>query len=389
MKMTVLFISEVVPFPVNSGERIRTYGLLKIMSELNLNVIAVTGKSKNGTNELKEIRGVEYYPYDFYNEHHVKKAGIFQNISKDEAFIKHISNILTKTKVDFVFIDFSYRGQYIQFFKDKGLPVIYGTHNAQATIIRQKPADNLRGEISKRLHFLINKFHELNYFRKADALIVVSEGDLNYHASFIKKDKIYVIPNFLIESEYSDIQMEKEDNIIIMTANFKAFQNIYGLEWFIREVWDDELSGIFKLHLVGRDSKEVHEKLSKIYPMKNIIAIGEVGDIKPHLARARASIVPLLHGSGSRLKCLESMALKTILISTSKGAEGIEHDNSIIIADSPAEFKESLMNLSTNYADLCEKAFKIFSEKYSLEPNKKIFEHIIKEIISYNEISIW
>lgn len=379
MKMTVLFITEVVPFPVNSGERIRTYGLLKLMSELDLKVLAVVGNSKTGTDVLNEVNGVEYYPYDFFNDQHIKRAGNFINLMKDKNFIKFISGILTRHKVDFVFIDFSYRGQYIEFFKRKGLPVIYGTHNAQATIIKQKPANGIRGKISRRFHFLVNRIHEIKYFRKADALIVVSKNDYDYHASFINKNKIYIIPNFLIESEYNKLQVPKEDNII-MTANFKAYQNVFGLEWFIREVWDDELSGTLTLHLVGRDSKEVHEKLSKTYPMKNVIAIGEVQDIKPYLAEARASIVPLLHGSGSRLKCLESMALKTLLISTSKGAEGIEHDNSIITADSPSEFKNALLNLTNYDSVMSEKAYKIFIDKYSMEPNKEIFERIVNDI---------
>ena len=73
---------------------------------------------------------------------------------------------------------------------------------------------------------------------------------------------------------------------------------------------------------------------------KLIRALGEVDDMKPYIGKARATVVPLLHGSGTRLKCIESMALKTQLISTNVGAEGIEHEGSIIIADNPQIFKK-------------------------------------------------
>jgi glycosyltransferase involved in cell wall biosynthesis len=51
-------------------------------------------------------------------------------------------------------------------------------------------------------------------------------------------------------------------------------------------------------------------------------------------------IVPLLTGSGMRIKIIEAMALRKCIISTSKGAEGINYSDrkDIWIADTPEEF---------------------------------------------------
>ena len=76
------------------------------------------------------------------------------------------------------------------------------------------------------------------------------------------------------------------------------------------------------------------------------------------------------------------MALKTQLISTSKGAEGIEHNDSIIIADSPDEFKAALLKTLNREVDLTEKAYQAFMEKYSMTPNKAIFAEIIRKILN-------
>ena len=67
--------------------------------------------------------------------------------------------------------------------------------------------------------------------------------------------------------------------------------------------------------------------------------------MKPYIASAKATVVPLLHGSGTRLKCVESMALKTQIISTDLGAEGIEHEGSIITADDPYKFKSEILEV--------------------------------------------
>jgi hypothetical protein len=279
-----------------------------------------------------------------------------------------------------VYIDYLYYGQYIDFFRKKGIPVIYGTHNAQAVLINQRPAVSFRNRITKYVDYSVNRFHESHYFRKADALIVVSDHDKEYHADFVNRKKIYVIPNFLVEKEYLSLSAKKE-NYVLMTANFYAFQNTIGLEWFIKEVWDAELWNKTRLLLLGRGSQETLSKMKEKYDAPNVTAIGEVADLKPYISKALVSIVPLLHGSGSRLKCLESMALKTQLLSTTKGAEGIDHDNSIILADTSGDFKKELLKLIETKTDQTDKAYQAFMHQYSLEPNKVIFAQIVGHVV--------
>jgi glycosyltransferase involved in cell wall biosynthesis len=71
---------------------------------------------------------------------------------------------------------------------------------------------------------------------------------------------------------------------------------------------------------------------------------GYVPDIRPVVARSWVSVVPLRVGGGTRLKILESMALGTPVVSTSKGAEGLEvtHGENILIADDPRDFADSV-----------------------------------------------
>ena len=382
--MNLLFLSEIFPFPPNGGEKLRSFGLLRMMSELNLKVHAVTGNVPRNEPEQKLFPGILFYPYDFAKNKKLERVSRYRHLfSHENDLVTLINNILHEHSIDIAFIDYHFYGQYINIFRKKNIPVIYGTHNAQAELINQQPAISFKNSISRFLDYRVNRLHESFYFRKADALIVVSESDKKYHAKFIKENKIFVIPNFLIESMYSSYIGEKE-NYILMTANFRAFQNAYGLEWFIRDVWDQELSDKAKLLLVGLGSKEIYNKLAGKYMFSNIQPVGEVEELKPYIAKAIVSIVPLLHGSGSRLKCLEAMALKTQLVSTSKGSEGIEHNNSIILADSPQNFKNAILDVIDGNKDYTEKAYQAFRTRYSLEPNKSIFEGIINNLVKNN-----
>ena len=67
---------------------------------------------------------------------------------------------------------------------------------------------------------------------------------------------------------------------------------------------------------------------------------GRVDDVRTLIGGSAVSVVPLRKGGGTRLKILESMALGTPVVSTSKGAEGllVTPERDILIADTPDEF---------------------------------------------------
>jgi hypothetical protein len=377
--MNLLFITEISPFPINGGEKLRSYGILKLLSELNLNVHAIIGNFDDKEYAKYTLKGINITKYDYpgYNCKSLTRAKRLFN--PDKNLLQLASEIIDHEQIDVIYIDYLFYGQYIPYFKKLGLPVIYGTHNSQANLNYQRPAVSFKNRIRLTFDFLVNRFHEIYYFRKADALIVVSENDRNYHRRFFGNKNIYEIPNFLIDEDYKNVRPPKK-NHLIMAANFSAFQNYAGLEWFVNNVWDDELKKKTELHLVGVSSDTAYNELREKYPMDDIKAVGEVDDLKQYIAEARISVVPLLHGSGSRLKCLESMALETLLISTSKGAEGIDHNGSILIADTASEFKNCILQALEEKTNTAKNAREEYLKKYSLHANMKIFNQIVESI---------
>ena len=81
-----------------------------------------------------------------------------------------------------------------------------------------------------------------------------------------------------------------------------------------------------------------------------ITLTGRVEDIRPFIYRARVFVVPLLSGSGTRLKILEAMAMGIPVVTTSIGVEGIEavSGEHLWIADSPTEFTKAIVRLLCN-----------------------------------------
>jgi glycosyltransferase involved in cell wall biosynthesis len=92
-------------------------------------------------------------------------------------------------------------------------------------------------------------------------------------------------------------------------------------------------------------------------------------------------IVPLLSGSGMRVKILQAFALAKAVVSTKIGAEGIEcmDGENILIADSPEDFLSAIGKLVTDESlrkKIGRNSHRLFMEKYSSEK-------IAREVIGF------
>ena len=104
------------------------------------------------------------------------------------------------------------------------------------------------------------------------------------------------------------------------------------------------------------------------------------------MARSWLSVVPLRIGAGTRIKIIESLALGTPVVSTSKGAEGLEvdHGENILIADEPDEFARAVLNVLQNpglRAKLSSEGRRLVFEKYSSEVMGRKFNSLLDKIV--------
>ena len=374
---SILFITEISFYPVFGGERIRSYGILKILSQSFKKVYAITGL--NGENEevRKMFPNIDFHYFDFKSLSQNSK--LFPSNTCDEILTGLADRLIEAHDIRLAFIDYKYYGQYISPFTKKGLKVIYGTHNVQSRILKQKPANNIKEFVSLKLAYVMYSLHERRYLPRADRIIAVSSDDARRYQKYIPESKIVTLPNFIDEDMYLNPEIRKED-YIVMTANFFAYQNEVGIRWFLKYIWTEELSERTRLVLAGMGSKELFEQLNRNSTLTNVEVLGKLDDLKEVIRKAKVAIVPLLDGSGTRLKCIEAMALKTQVVSTSRGAEGIEHEGSILIADKPERFRIMILEVLDHKLDTTGRAFEVFRDKYSLSAGMKIFQSMVSEL---------
>ena len=77
---------------------------------------------------------------------------------------------------------------------------------------------------------------------------------------------------------------------------------------------------------------------------------GEVSNVSEFIGNKNIAVVPLLSGSGMRVKIVEALAFGKVVITTSLGVTGIPFDDgiNILIANTPTEFVEKIGMLETN-----------------------------------------
>jgi polysaccharide biosynthesis protein PslH len=120
--------------------------------------------------------------------------------------------------------------------------------------------------------------------------------------------------------------------------------------------------------LVGRDPTPTLVELARRTPGVEIT--GHVESIVPHLEEPCVVTLPIALGSGTRLKILEAFAVGRPVVSTAKGAEGIEalDGRHLLIREDPQSIANAVVELWTRpslRAGLCEDALDLVRTKYS------------------------
>ncbi|WOJ98286.1 glycosyltransferase [Congregibacter brevis] len=139
---------------------------------------------------------------------------------------------------------------------------------------------------------------------------------------------------------------------IVFVGSMYYAPNVSGAVWFCREVLPILRSSCavpISVNIVGFDPTSEVTQLNEIDLVR---VTGGVESLDPWYANADLAIAPIHFGSGSRIKILESIAMRTPVVSTTLGAEGLNltPEEDLLIADEPADFAKQCMRLISDPA---------------------------------------
>lgn len=398
--MKVLIITYRVPFPPNSGYPIVVYntikGLLKLGAEVTLFSLN-SGKHRVDVEDLNDsiFDEIRFHSYDLDTEVNVWGAffNIFSNKSynvsryfEDEA-AKQLENILKETAFDVIQFEGLFVVPYLDVVKaNSRAKLIYRAHNIEFEVWEKLAITERFTPRKKYLEFLSRrlKAYETEQVNRFHQIFAISEPDRQSIIRFGCETRLDVFPVALDFDKYvTDISKTSFPTLFHLGA-MDWRPNKEGLEWFLEEIWPDieKLSGDLRFYIAGKHM----QKQFFNYDSENLIVEGEVFDAVEFMNSKAIMIVPLISGTGMRVKIIEGMAMKRCIIATSTAAEGIncEHGKDILIADSADEFYRSILQCIVNphrWREIGENARKTVEKNHEISNVAQRMMDIYHELI--------
>ena len=330
-------------YPHQTGSFLRTFNIARLASEkFNRTTIFSTDDRIEYSGNREGVNFIQIKKYsNFLDQAAYLSRGLFSHKfflkSSPKAF-EHVENSIFQLEVPYYY-HLIKRHHIDRFILDE--------HNVCWEIF-SFPGNNLKYQIFNALTHERNKQIEIRALQEAAQILVCSGRDKEVFLRELPsiRDKITVIPNCVNFPEYEgysramgSIQSGEDIPRILFMGTYEYPPNIDAV-YTICSTIAPEVYADVKFLIIGKNPPAISHP-------ENVEFLGYVEDIKNFIASSDICIAPLRYGSGSRLKILEYMALGKPVITTTKGAEGIEctsgHD--IIIEDDFKAYPEVIRDL--------------------------------------------
>ncbi len=359
--MRVLQIMPRLPFPPTDGHAIGMTTTLKgaLENGLEVHVLAFStpkhpARTPNFPEWFQRVRRF-YIPRVHTG---VNPANVFMglmpgrslNVERFNKWKVHwrIEHILRSSQFDFVFLDGLYVAPYLSTIRKRSdAVVVMRAHNVEFQIWRRM-ADVAKNPLKKSVLRLLArklKVYEVYAARRVDALVAISDVDRETFRRLKVHTPIYVMPAGIDIDQYRPAYCSGPLDTVFIIGSMDWFPNVQGVKWFLRSVWPLIHRQVPHVRCVLA-GKNMPEGFMEPLP-EGVISVGEVADAHEFMRRHGVMAVPLLAGSGTRIKIIEGMALGKAIVATSIGAEGlaVRHGENILIGDTPEAFARSVVEL--------------------------------------------
>lgn len=267
-------------------------------------------------------------------------------------FRKALAALLGEKKFDIVQLEGLYLCPYIPLIREHSSALTaYRAHNIEAEIWQRTAAltSGCRRWYLTNLASRIARF-EQRWLNQYDLLVPITDRDDSMLRQMGNSRPSLVTPSGIEPPEPEATHQKPEFPSLFHLGSLEWAPNQEGLLWFLKNVWGD-ISRKFpdlKLYIAGRNAPDW---LVSYLRIPGVVYMGEVENAASFMRSKAVMIVPLLSGSGMRVKIVEGMALGKTIVSTSIGAEGVgvTHGSDILIADDTPSFINTLETLLLDY----------------------------------------
>jgi polysaccharide biosynthesis protein PslH len=366
--MKILFLTQVLPFPLDAGPKVRAYYTLAHLANAGHAVTLLSFVRASDTvaavDHLNTIcERIVTVPLqrsrlrDLVAVGRSLISGEPLLIARDRnlAMLQRVRQLAARADYAAVHADQLWMAPYALAARRAaagpvpGPRLILDQHNA-VYLVPQRMADTARhpwARLALRRESRRMAAYEAWACRAFDRVVTVTDEDRRCLLALYRNGHparlADVIPICLDPQAISPLRQPLNSAELLFIGGMHWPPNADAVRWFVSDI----LPGIrarvatARFTAVGRQPPA---ELQSLTASAQLHLPGYVDDVQPFWHRSSAFVVPLRAGGGMRVKILEAWARGRPVISTTIGAEGLSaaHGQNILLADTPAEFAEAV-----------------------------------------------
>jgi glycosyltransferase involved in cell wall biosynthesis len=372
--MRILFLSQVLPYPLDAGPKLRSYFVLRHLAKQHqvtlLAFVRDTDRPQDVAHLAEFCHAVHTVPmrrsrlrdFRFLAQSLLGQKPFLIVRDQSTAMMEKIRQLVGTEPFDVIHADQLWMAEYALAAKTASVrqtarmpesvaqtKLILDQHNAVHLIPKRLAADETH---PLKQHFLTREArllagYESEICDRFDHVVWVTEEDRQAVATLNNsaigaKNRSTVIPICADPMRVEPVMPATNSHRITFLGGLHWPPNAQGVLWFADHVFPQirKAASEAVLTVIGKDPPAGLER-------EGVEITGYVADLAPYLAETTVFIVPLHAGGGMRVKILDAWSWGLPVVSTSIGAEGIviEPERDILIADSPQAFAQAVIKV--------------------------------------------
>ena len=367
--MRLLFLSQLIPYPLDAGPKVRAYYVLRHLAAAGHEVTLLAFSRENdmaaGIAHLRQFCAAVHTvpmrrsrPRDAFHAARSLLTGTPFLIARDlvPAMARRVREFAVTGLFDAIHADQLWMAPYALIGWEAAVPprprLVLDQHNA-VYLIPQRLAESSRGALAGRLlrrEARLMRAYELDTVRRFDDVVWVTAEDraavdLMETAGSPRQRVIAICVD---PANTSLIRRVPRPQRVTFLGGLHWPPNAAGITWFAREVWPG-LRGkapAMILTVIGK-SPPTELLAMAAAPNSGIEVTGYVDDPHPFLSETAVFVVPLHAGGGMRVKIIEAWLWGLPVVATTIGAEGIHarDGEDLLLADTSEAFAAAVLRV--------------------------------------------
>lgn len=372
MKMHILFLTQILPYPPASGPKVKTWHVLRYLFQRGHKITLasfVRPEELPYIDTMKEVcAAVHAVPV---HRSRISDVGYFFHsiISKRPFLVERddlsemravVNQVVNSDPVDVIHADQLTMTQFafpLDLNGGKRPALVFDAHNAVWTItdrMKENAPFYLKPPLwfeTKRIKqyegMIVSDFHATLAVTEPDRLALM-EAVHEYDANRKDVAPISVIPIAVDTRQIQPVPRETDSLNILTMGTLYYPPNADGIRWFTQEVFPlvRQRMPEVTLTIVGKNPPQDFVRLAGD-PNSGVTVTGFVEELDPYFAKSALMVIPVRAGGGMRVRILEAFARAMPVITTTVGLEGIHArpGTDVFVADTPADFANSVIEL--------------------------------------------